>query len=196
MKNAGSLPLVKKECVFSGILNIYQVDNQITFSDQMGFLFDINDAKEMIELLNNYISAFSQSEIDKHNHNLLSQYYPPSGSRHKSAATQKPPPKEGYIYFLSDGNGNVKIGKTVDIKKRIESMKLPEQPILLHAIHVKDYDKAEIIFHEHYKEYRKRGEWFELPQVEIETIQNGIYPKEISKLLVEINNEKEHNASS
>lgn len=91
----------------------------------------------------------------------------------------------GYIYFLSDGNGYVKIGKTTNIGKRLDGIgiKLPKQPILLHSTYVKDYNTGEAIFHEHYKEYRRNGEWFKLPKTVIERIQNGDYPKGINELL-------------
>lgn len=100
---------------------------------------------------------------------------------------------EGYIYFLSDGNGYIKIGKTVDVGKRIDGigMKMPKQPVLLHSVHVKDYSAAETIFHEHYKEYRQQGEWFKLPKTEIEAIQHCSYPNGINELLIGADNESQ-----
>ena len=118
------------------------------------------------------------------------RYMPKQEIEKLSPRKEKRKATKGYVYFLSDGNGYTKIGKTVDVGKRIDDIgiKLPKQPVLLHSIFVKDYTTAETTFHEHYKEYRKQGEWFKLPDEQIEAIQNNIYPEKINELLAEVDN--------
>jgi len=92
---------------------------------------------------------------------------------------------KGFVYFIFS-KGFTKIGKTRDLTHRVRSLQnsCPFKVRILHYIPVSDSSKAEEIFHRHYAKYRKKGEWFELPEEEIKRIRQGIYPDGIKELLV------------
>lgn len=76
--------------------------------------------------------------------------------------------------IVQDGEGRVKIGKTVKLSDRIkEYTKLPTQPIVLHTFLTDNYDEAEKLIHERYAEQRLRGEWFALTEKDIAFIKSG-----------------------
>ena len=79
----------------------------------------------------------------------------------------------GHIYFIKDNvNGNVKIGTTKNLEKRIKQISNNNDELeivktlnvpLNYSINV----KIEKFLHKHFKEYRKRGEWFSECVVEL-----------------------------
>lgn len=87
--------------------------------------------------------------------------------------------KEGYVYLLScPRNGLFKIGKAKDVNERMVKIqpKFPAETELVYSFFSFDYDKAERILHNQYKEFRKHGEWFDLSNMQVDEIcqiQNG-----------------------
>lgn len=79
----------------------------------------------------------------------------------------------GHIYFIKDKmNGNVKIGTTRNLEKRIKQISNKNDELeILKVLNVPlDYSinmKVEKFLHNHFKEYRKRGEWFSECVVEL-----------------------------
>lgn len=71
--------------------------------------------------------------------------------------------KSGYVYFVENA-GLVKIGRTKNIKRRFKQFAttIPYARVLA-VYKTLDMYEMEKQFHELYKRYRKRGEWFELP---------------------------------
>lgn len=190
MRFKGGSILIHEGSIFEGILLVRRIDGDVLIQDQGGFLFCIDDIKEMILLFQEYLGTFSQEEISEMNKEVYDYHF---GNKPRIYQERKSNPKqtEGYIYFLSDNNEYVKIGKAINLDARIESIKLPEKPTLLHSVKVYDYDKAEKIFHDYYAECRKRGEWFSLDAKQKANIQNGYYPDGINELLVGVDNEVE-----
>lgn len=80
-------------------------------------------------------------------------------------------PEKGYVYFISDGLGHVKIGIAKDVQKRLYSLQTCN-PLLLEirlVLSVKDMDDARRIeqkLHTIFNESRLRGEWFDERPVE------------------------------
>lgn len=75
-------------------------------------------------------------------------------------------PVEGYVYLATWGDGDLfKIGKSINPIKRVKKIGvvLPEPLHIIHLIKTNDYTRLERFWHETFAEYRKRGEWFELP---------------------------------
>lgn len=71
-------------------------------------------------------------------------------------------------YLMKDNLiGYTKIGKSVDVLKRERTLEAQNPNISLFAVCQHDIE-AEL--HKKYKEYRKRGEWFELKEPQIEEI--------------------------
>lgn len=76
------------------------------------------------------------------------------------------------VYFLrNEYNGMIKIGKTDNLPRRLQQIDnnflqcglLPKSKIImLHLTFPKFVNKLERFYHDHYKEHRRYGEWFEI----------------------------------
>lgn len=185
MKFKGGLlsSLFNNDVIYDGYLRIQRNDGKLFIQDQGGFLFCTNDIKEMISICQEYLETYSQDDIDELNKEVYDFHFGNKlKSRHQKELERKL--TKGYIYFLRDNtSGAVKIGKAINLDNRIENMKLPAKPTLLHSIFVNDYDKAEKIFHDAFSKHRKRGEWFDLPGSTINDIEDECYPEGINELL-------------
>ena len=75
----------------------------------------------------------------------------------------------GYVYFIESDSGYVKIGKTVNLKTRIKSLKSasPHDLKLLGYIKSEDYNFLEMVFHKKFDESRVNGEWFDIEMCRI-----------------------------
>lgn len=70
------------------------------------------------------------------------------------------------VYFISDGNGFVKIGYAADIFQRVNTMQVNNvaELSILHLVYNDDLDdthRTEKQYHEHLKPYKVRGEWYQ-----------------------------------
>lgn len=79
---------------------------------------------------------------------------------------------DGYIYLLRAENGYYKIGRSVEISKRLASLQrdFPIAIKLVYSYRHSDYIKEEARLHSLYKEFRKQGEWFALPPKAVRAI--------------------------
>jgi len=83
------------------------------------------------------------------------------------------------VYFIAAVDaGKIKIGKTVDIEKRLATLRTMS-PVDIELVCTIDYDEGlERRIHEHLKEYRANGEWFYADQPVLDFIRgyrtNGI----------------------
>jgi hypothetical protein len=89
----------------------------------------------------------------------------------------------GYVYFLKSENGKVKIGKTANIKERMQTLKrqIPLALSLEHYFETRDMKAVERMFHEEFSDNRLEGEWFDLPARTIESLKRGDYDKLVRK---------------
>lgn len=80
--------------------------------------------------------------------------------------------RPGYIYLISSPTGHYKIGKTIDVPNRINTLRiqLPFHIKLVCYFHSDDYVQAERELHETYSHRRTNGEWFKLTPGEVEAI--------------------------
>jgi hypothetical protein len=78
----------------------------------------------------------------------------------------------GYVYLLKADNGLYKIGQAKIIDRRIAQLavSLPYELELEVAIQTERYKELEPELHERFSAKRKRGEWFELNEADIEYI--------------------------
>lgn len=77
----------------------------------------------------------------------------------------------GYVYFiLSEHSKTVKIGYSSTPEKRLDSLQTgsPVQLKLIGKLQATKSDEAS--FHARYQKYRTHGEWFALPQDEVDAI--------------------------
>jgi nucleoside 2-deoxyribosyltransferase len=79
------------------------------------------------------------------------------------------PQINGYVYILRSGDF-IKIGKSKNVDQRLTqiSPKTPMPVTLLHTITSDDMSWAEAQLHRHYAHYRTNGEWFLLPQADLD----------------------------
>ncbi len=73
--------------------------------------------------------------------------------------------QDGYVYFIRDGLGHIKIGKTTDLKKRLDTLQTanPMKLEFWYGIHfqtLKEAEEVEESFHNLFADYRLQGEWF------------------------------------
>ena len=75
---------------------------------------------------------------------------------------ENPPIVLGYVYIIKFGK-YYKIGKTRTPKQRMDAFcNFPEKIEIIKIAHVWGYSEIEKELHEKYKEYRVKGEWFDL----------------------------------
>ena len=81
--------------------------------------------------------------------------------------------RSGYVYLIESEYG-YKIGKTVNVKSRIQlfSVKLPFSIKLISYAWFDDYTRAELNFHEQFAHKRLEGEWFDLNAADIQLIKS------------------------
>lgn len=78
----------------------------------------------------------------------------------------------GYIYLLRSDNGYYKIGKTVDIDKRVKEI-TREYPVFIQRIHyfkTGQMTKVESFLHKLFSEFKLQGEWFRLQKGHLDYI--------------------------
>lgn len=141
--------------------------------------------KDCIELINSlkwFLESYTDQEINNINNDVfivLNGGQDIDGSRPsylphlpKSILKKKRKQSPGYIYFLQDDTGRIKIGKTKELNKRIFhiGIHLPTVPILFHSFKTSDTTTSEKSLHEKYKDHRLGGEWFNIPKEELPLI--------------------------
>jgi hypothetical protein len=78
--------------------------------------------------------------------------------------------KAGFVYLLSDQNGNYKIGKTTSLDNRIKALNT-QPPFELQLIafqKTSNNSKLEADYHKKYSHKRLRGEWFKLTSDDVD----------------------------
>lgn len=77
----------------------------------------------------------------------------------------------GYVYLIRQrGSSNCKIGLSIDPESRFVQIdySVPFDIDMIHTMLVPSMKEAEDLWHRVFKKYRKKGEWFELPEAAIE----------------------------
>lgn len=66
------------------------------------------------------------------------------------------------VYVICYGTGAVKIGKTIDFKKRLQALSssTPHRPSETYFQPTSNHTKVETAMHKHFKEHRMNGEFF------------------------------------
>jgi hypothetical protein len=89
-----------------------------------------------------------------------------------NALLEKHAPNLGYIYILSDGCGNYKIGRTAKLDQRIKQLaiQLPYKVYVAMAFRVVNSVYYEQKLHHWYQDKRTNGEWFKLDDGDLDEI--------------------------
>jgi len=75
----------------------------------------------------------------------------------------------GFVYIIKDTITNIyKIGKTIDLEKRLKTLRCGNPKItLIASLQHKYYSAIELELHKKYKRKRLSGEWFDLTEKEV-----------------------------
>ena len=177
---------------------IFEGDNSYTISyhddeieefcviDRFGYCIPMQDIQEITDLLQRFMKNRSQEFIDKDNGEIedarQEEMYRVTfgmGRDEMQIVNDKQANKRrGFVYFVQDGEGRVKIGKALNMATRMgEYTKLPTEPKVVHVFESEDYTRAEKIVHDFYKERRLRGEWFMLTDEDMAFVKSGTLEK-------------------
>lgn len=74
--------------------------------------------------------------------------------------------RDGFVYFIGDQIGSIKIGVAQDVSRRVKELQTanPNKLRVIMCLHVPRIDHAYAIeteIHKMFSHYRKNGEWFE-----------------------------------
>ena len=97
-----------------------------------------------------------------------------STHRYKDLPKLKDP--AGYVYLIKevDFSGQYKIGRTIDPKSRLKQvdLKTPGETMVIALLKTEDAKVLERRLHQKYASKRKRGEWFDLTDKQVQEIRN------------------------
>jgi hypothetical protein len=79
-------------------------------------------------------------------------------------------PRRGWVYLLESG-GLYKIGRTWALPARLQAFRtqVPQPVVLIHALETARPEAMEHMWHQHFADRRRHGEWFELTADDVET---------------------------
>lgn len=113
------------------------------------------------------INTINQDEFDFHHGEGK---YANRGRVNKPAKTQ-----DGFIYILKVEGSYHKVGKTINLERRLVQYKnLPWTVHLVASVHVDDIDEAEARIHKLFADVRVKGEWFALAPEHIELFRSFV----------------------
>lgn len=149
-------------------------------TDQGGFVMTRDEALRIFHRLIAGIDAIGDETIEAHNREVLAGLRQDPRSRYaddSSSARRTPPPKPprpdrpGDVYLLTNGL-LYKIGVSKDVRRRAREIERSSGlPVAILAFRrVPDMLTAELELHERYASYRREGEWFDLPEDELEVL--------------------------
>lgn len=102
-------------------------------------------------------------------------YVDPPKARRPRTQIKKPKPSHpangGYIYIIKC-SGLYKIGRALDVQKRIGEMTLPQRPELVSSVFSLEYGALEKGLHAMFADRRKHGEWFDLSDEQLEQVKS------------------------
>ncbi|MBI2925457.1 MAG: GIY-YIG nuclease family protein [Verrucomicrobia bacterium] len=108
----------------------------------------------------------------------------------------KPPPSYSSLVYLIHGSGHYKIGIAIDVRKRLQSIKTscPFPVEIVKAWQSEDASAVERILHKRFTAHRVNGEWFNLPDTDlemlkaIENIDSALLPGRVGQEEKEVKN--------
>ena len=80
--------------------------------------------------------------------------------------------KSGFVYIVRNAEGLYKIGRTKNVERRIRSLQIASSSklVLVHAIKADNARDLERTLHDGQSDRKVSGEWFRIPDWEIEVI--------------------------
>lgn len=139
----------------------------IALIDNCGAILTWSEIQGILQAIEPFYNHFSDEQIELHNKN---RYNIPNPQKHEK---EKEKNTTGYVYLLKAGKF-YKIGLTKTLDERIKQLSTipPFDLELIHAIASYDMYTLETDLHEKFSAKRKRGEWFELTQADVDFIRS------------------------
>jgi len=156
-------------------------------------LTPFNESVKLLKELNKFYSKQSKESIEKINLRIEAERREITKIEQDKVRMEMNAPNfkdskpiKGYIYFLKAYDNIIKIGRAVNLKDRFDTIspQLPFETEVLFTIKVKDYIKAESLFHSYFNNKWVRGEWFNLTDEDIKNIKNKELPQDIVNLII------------
>ncbi len=149
------------------VINI--TDDGYYLSDCNGFVFESED---LIEIGKNLINYAKKHKEELKQHNIENQkFYNEQFEWCKPTTKQRKPKTEAYVYILKCG-AFYKIGFSKDVERRVKE--LDYRPFKIDVVYVSPLTsnayEIEQRLHEWLEEYRRSGEWYDLPNEMLELI--------------------------
>lgn len=127
-----------------------------------------SEAREYVDMLNNFYSQTTDTEIDTHNATALQRMRSaiartPTGN---ITSLRLPNESSGYVYILRGIDGWFKIGKAKDVSDRTAKVGIlvPFATTLILTISTNNRHGLERELHNQFAHVRGNGEWFKLTE--------------------------------
>ncbi len=131
-------------------------------------------SNEKFSLLKNWLINNAVFHIKAAVHDRNEREMKLEAQRRERDKTQQQQKKQkvGYVYLVAADNGLHKIGRSINVDKRVTEfgIKLPMKTWLVHSFKSNKYDHAEAYLHQVFAEKRSHGEWFNLTQEDVDYI--------------------------
>lgn len=123
------------------------------------------EVEAIIEKMRTFLEYYSEESIIEYNVMLHNQMVEAVKDEIETGRD-----KSGFIYLIKADTGHYKIGRTKELKRRMNlfNVNLPFQIELIHTFPSTDYVGAETDLHHRFAEKRVNGEWFQLSDDEVE----------------------------
>lgn len=142
---------------------LYKEENLIY--DNNGIALDKNDCQKLINILRNQTLELNQDEIKE----CKRRFHLENRFMNSSIKSNKIRP--GYVYFAINGTGEIKIGCSKNVQKRMKGLKSQYgEHKLLYSFKFSDLYKAEHTFQQIFQNFHLHGEWFDIKDLNLKEI--------------------------
>lgn len=164
----------------------FNKENQsIYVQDNQTYVLTKNEIQSLIKGLQNSLESYPEEEFNQWNTDVDEKNqgeieFTNKNENHMEEHIFEKHKKKGYVYFMQDNSGFVKIGLAADVRKRFKAIHSSNPTVkLLYHIKTEDMELTERLFHEFFDKKRVNGEWFNLTEKDLKYIKAGRYPKAI-----------------
>lgn len=171
------------ECEFSCLSINYDKDNGAIFPTNRNYMYlSKKEIQFLIDGLSKTLSIVTDEEITQANNELVKQFISESTRAKEESKIKTREKKKGYVYFIKDNSGYIKIGCTKNVNRRLKDFSVASINLkIVHQIETNDMELTEELFHNKFFKKRIKGEWFNLNENDIEYIISNHYSKKIMK---------------
>jgi hypothetical protein len=120
-----------------------------------GYVLSEDDWFRLQSQVNRFYSRYDQDWIDEQNEKNRK-------IRKWASTPRNSPGLPGYIYLLKASNGFFKIGRAINVEKRLIGHRrmYPLEINVLHTVYVTDMVRTESYLLKRFEDYKMQGEWF------------------------------------